>query len=109
MKIKEIIWRLANCAVLNQPNIHLQNKERGCDKNEEQISSRCRNVIKYMTRGPITQEKLIEGLHIPKPPFQHLVEDEGLGHIFRGYESIQNVELVRQLSFKSSDSESRFM
>ena len=81
-------------------------KTAGVDKNEEQICSRCRNVIKCVTKGPITPEKLVEGLHIPEPCFQHLAEDEGLSHIFRGYECVQNVELVRRLSFESSDAES---
>ena len=81
-------------------------KTAGVDKNEEQISSRCRNIIKCVTKGPITPEELIEGLHIPEPHFRHLAEDEGLGHIFCGYECVQNVELVRRLSFESSDAES---
>ena len=81
-------------------------KTAGVDKNKEQISSRCQKVIKCVTKGPITPEELVEGLHIPEPRFQHLAEDEGLGCIFRGYECVQNVELVCQLSFESSDAES---
>ena len=80
----------------------------GVDKNEEQISSRYQNIIKYVTKGPITLEELLEGLHIPEPGFRHLAEDEGLGRIFCGYECVQNVELVCQLSFESSDAESEF-
>ena len=76
------------------------------DKDEEEISSRCRDVIKYVTKGSITPEELVECLHIPEPRFRHLAEDKGLGRIFRGYECVQNVELVRRLSFESSDAES---
>ena len=62
MKIKKLIQRLANCAVSIEHKFTFEIKTAGVDKNKEQISSRCWNVIKYVTKGTITPEELVEGL-----------------------------------------------